>query len=236
MTPVSSQVKLELLKMRKIVSVLLFAVLFASCSTVRQVQSGDLLFVGLPMDYAVEKDTTMSGAIVSATGAKDAVNYIHVAILEVDYADKVWIVDATLKHGVDRHPVDTFLSDFRLSNGSLPQLDVKRLKNNKRAFEFVENAKQYCGQPYDLYFLKDNDAKYCSELVYDAYVTSKGKHIFKSKPMNFKGPDGSFPPYWVRLFERIGQTIPQGQPGTNPNDMSKSKALRKGFPLEIGAK
>jgi len=192
-----------------------------------KVRTGDLLFVGLPLDYTIFDDTTsMSGAIADATGHKGEINYIHVAILEVDAQGAIWIIDATLKHGVDRHPLDTFLADFTLKDGSYPILDVKRLRNNQHAAQFVEKAKQFCGRGYDLYFLPDNVEKYCSELVRDSYITADGRYIFSAAPMNFKSSDGSFPPYWVQLFNYIGQPIPQDLPGTNPNAMSKERCLK----------
>lgn len=189
------------------------------------VQNGDLLFIGLPTNYDMNSDSDMASAIAQATGEKGSVNYIHVAILEVDSANQIWIIDATLAHGVDRHPLDTFLHDFTLQDGTYPILDVMRLKNNKNASQYVENAKQYLGQPYDIYFLPDNNAMYCSELVWYSYVTPKGKHVFHNAPMNFKSADGTFPIYWQELFEYIGQPIPQGVPGTNPNAMQKEKIL-----------
>lgn len=201
-----------------------------------QVRTGDLLFVGLPLDYTLTDDTTMSGAISAATGNKNEVNYIHVAILEVDEQDRIWILDATLKHGVDRHPFDTFLVDFKLKDGSYPYMKVMRLKNKKDAGNakmFVENAKKICGEGYDLYFLPGNDRHYCTELVYDSYITPKGKHLFHAAPMNFKSEDGTYPPYWVQLFQLIGQPIPQGEPGTNPNAMSKEKCLKRVGTLEV---
>lgn len=190
-----------------------------------QLQTGDLVFVGLPLDFDATDTTEMSSAIAAATGDSTGINYIHVAIAEVEN-DKVWIIDATLKHGVDRYPLDTFLCDFTLHDGSLPQLDVMRLSDNSNASKYVENAKQFVGRKYDLYFLPDNDEQYCSELVRNSYINGE-EHIFSEAPMNFKSDDGTFPPYWVWLFEQIGQPIPQGLPGTNPNAMSKEKFLEK---------
>ncbi len=193
-----------------------------------QPRNGDLLFVGLPMSYRIEDDSaSMDAAITQATGKEGEINYIHVAILEVDKAGRIWIIDATIKHGVDRHPLDTFLADFTLKDGTLPLLNVLRLKNNRHAADYVENAKRFCGLPYDIYFLPDNEARYCSELVRDAYITPKGRHLFKAAPMNFKAPDGTYPIYWVQLFKLINQPIPQDVPGTNPNDMSESKRLKR---------
>lgn len=189
------------------------------------IQNGDLLFVGIPLDYHLTDSAGMDDAIASATGKDGEINYIHVAILEVDENDSLWVIDATIKHGVDRHPFRIFLSDFTLKDGSYPVLDVKRLKDNTAAASYVEKAKTFEGRGYDVYFSPDNEEQYCSELVRNSYVTDKGAYWFSNAPMNFKSEDGTFPPYWVELFGQLGEPIPQGVPGTNPADMSKSECL-----------
>ena len=154
----------------------------------------------------------MDEAIASSTGEAEGLNLIHVAIAEVE-GDSTWIIDATVRHGVDRHPLDTFLTDFTL-------------KDDKEASAYVENAKKFIGQPYDVHFLPENDSMYCSELVRDSYIGKDGSYVFESAPMNFKDADGEFPLYWRQLFALIGSPIPQGIEGTNPSEMSKSTALR----------
>lgn len=188
-----------------------------------KLKSGDLIFVGLPSDYSSGEDT-MSQAITEATG-RDSLNMIHVAIAEVEDGN-IWIIDATLAHGCDRHPLDTMLKDFTLKNGSMPAFIVKRLPDSCDVSSAIKRAKSFCGQPYDSCFLPDNGAVYCSELVRESYLDSKGGYLFEGKPMNFRNARGEFPPYWTRLFERIGQPIPQGVMGTNPQDMSKSPLLK----------
>ena len=193
-----------------------------SCACTRNektaLQTGDLVFIGLPMDYNADTTSIASG-ITAATGTDDGINFIHTAILEVEDG-AVWVIDATIKHGVDRHPLDTMLPTFQ----------VMRLADNTDAGKWVENAKQYLGRPYDLYFLPDNDALYCTELVQTAYLTADGEQLFKSEPMNFKGPDGTMPPYWEWLFARLGRSIPQDEPGTNPQRMAADPALH---PVDI---
>lgn len=189
------------------------------------IQNGDLLFVGIPLDYQLTDSTGMDDAITSATGQEGEINLIHVAILEVDENDSLWVIDATIKHGVDRHPFSVFTSDFTLKDGSLPVLQVKRLKDNTEAASYVENAKTFLGRDYDVYFSPDNDEQYCSELVRNAYTTSTGVYLFSEAPMNFKAPDGSMPPYWEQLFGLLGVPVPQGVLGTNPQDMSKESCL-----------
>jgi len=186
--------------------------------------NGDLIFVGIPSDYQVE-DSSMDAAISAATGEEGDLNIIHVAIAEVK-ADSVWIIDATLAHGVDRHPLDTFLKDFTLKDGNLPVMKLGRVKGVD-ADAAVERAKSYCGRGYDLRFLPDNEELYCSELVQLCYLDAAGKQVFPSEPMNWLAPDGSMPPYWQWLFSQLGMDVPQGLPGTNPKQMAASQLLRE---------
>lgn len=209
---------------------LIFKLLFAtavltSCHNSSNLQNGDLLFVGNPIDHNATDDGSMNSAITAATGRNGEVNYTHVAIVEVDTNGNIWIIDATPSRGVDRHPLDTFLSDFRMPDGSYPIIDIKRLKNKMFRSDFILRAKQFCGRDYDLYFLPDNEEKYCSELVRDAYVAQDGEPLFHAQPMNFQNKDGTFPKYWIELFEQLQQPIPQDIPGTNPNDLSKEQCL-----------
>lgn len=209
--------------MKRIMILIALAAIFAGCCK-SGIKTGDLLFVGIPGDYSLD-ESEMDGAISAATGTKD-LNLIHVAILEVG-KDTTWIIDATIKHGVDRHPIDTMFKEFTLKDGSQPTYIVKRLKDSRKAAQYVENAKQFLGLPYDVAFLPDNGALYCSELVRESYRTPQGGYIFDEKPMNFKNSEGEFPVYWQQLFALIGQSIPQDEPGTNPQDMSEARVLKQ---------
>ena len=200
-------------------------ILLTACSGGDRLRTGDLIFVGIPLDYAAEAPAdSMDTAIAASTGVAGGLNLIHVAIAEVK-ADSVWIIDATLRHGVDRHPLDTFLTDFTLKDGSLPVFIVKRAEGVDPEAA-VGKAKTFCGQPYDLYFLPDNGAMYCSELVRESFLDAAGRPVFDNEPMNFRAADGSMPPYWEWLFGRLGTPVPQGLPGTNPQGMDAETILR----------
>ena len=188
-----------------------------------QIKTGDLLFVGIPMDYQADN---MAQAIADATGSSDEINYIHTAVLEVDEDGAVWVIDATLAHGVDRHPLDTLFKDFTLNNGGRATFKVMRLKDDSGAERHVEQCKALLGEEYDLYFLPGNGRHYCTEIVYDCYLDNDGRHIFDAPPMNFKNKDGEMPEYWTWLFNLLGQPVPQGLPGTNPQMMFSSPQLR----------
>ncbi len=184
-----------------------------------RLQTGDLIFVALAEGRGAS-ESTMDGAIAAATG-----DIIHVALVEVDEDGKVWIIDATSRHGVCRRPLQSFLDDFSYEDGTYPVFTVKRLKDTGLAGQWVERAKSFCGQAYDEYFLPNNGAMYCSELVRESLLDGNGAYIFEESPMNFKNAEGEFPAYWTELFSRIGADIPQGVPGTNPQEMSASDLL-----------
>lgn len=209
--------------MKKALYILAALVLAISCRSGNAgLRSGDLFFVGLPYGYDAETGS-MDAAISSATGEEGGLNLIHVAIAEVQ-GDSVWIIDATIKHGVDRHPLDTFLRDFTLPDGSYPEFIVKRVQDVD-ADAAVERAKAFCGRGYDVRFLPDNEELYCSELVQACFLDAKGQPVFPSEPMNWLAPDGTMPPYWEWLFGQLGMDVPQGVPGTNPQRMSQSDRL-----------
>ena len=212
--------------MKRLSLFLVFCIcLAASCARQPEsLQTGDLIFVGIPADYSLD-DNSMDAAIADATGSPDSLNLIHVAIAEVE-GDQTWIIDATIKYGVDRHPLDTFLTQFTLKDGSYPVFEVMRLKDDKVAETAVERAKSFVGTSYDVAFLPDNGALYCTELVQVSYLTDDGARIFASAPMHFKNAEGEFPVYWQQLFALIGQQIPQDIPGTNPQAMARDPQLK----------
>ena len=62
--------------------------------------------------------------------------------------------------------------------------------------------------------------------VYECFLRPDGSHIFSSQPMNFLDSEGNLPEYWKELFEKMQMDVPQGLPGTNPEDLSRSTTLR----------
>ena len=187
-------------------------------------RNGDLIFVGIPASYHAEG---IAEAIADATGTDaDTLRIIHVAIAEVDSLGQPWVIDATLAYGVDRHPLDTLFAQFRLRGDEQATFILKRLDRPQAEIDaFVEKAKSFCGEAYDQSFLPDNGCHYCSELVRDSYRTEDGRYLFEEYPMNWKDADGEFPAYWVWLFDQLGEPIPQGVPGTNPQQMMTEPIL-----------
>ena len=174
-----------------------------------------------PGDLLFYRDTEGMGAAVSESTGE----YTHVALVE-SVGDTVWIIDATPSNGVRRHPLP---SRRRGSAGSYP--DVYRLEG---AFctdidSVLARAHSFIGQPYDNAFLPDNGSLYCSELIYEVFLDdcNGNSHLFEAKPMNWRNKKGKLPRYWKKHFKRLGMPVPEGVPGTNPTDLSRSPLLRK---------
>lgn len=172
-------------------------------------QTGDLLFLN-------ENSSDMEKAITASTGA-----YTHVALVECDSADEVWVIEAYPKKGVRRISYGQFEREHLLwfPTGSC---DIYRLTVPFDTVAVIVRAKSLVGKPYDNAFLPDNDAYYCSELI---EVVFGG--LFPSKPMNWRDADGNLPKYWQEHFEKLGIPVPEGVPGTNPTDLSRSPLLKK---------
>lgn len=183
---------------------------FLNNSSLFDLRPGDLLFF---------RDTTGMGSAVRESTGK----YTHVALVEsVD--DTVWIIDATQRYGVSRRPLTT-------KYGSSDFPDVYRFKSGCFSIDSVlARARSFIGQPYDNAFQPDNGALYCSELVYEVFLddcSDKGKHLIEAKPMNWRDKEGNLPQYWQEHFKKLGMPVPEGVPGTNPTDMSRSPMLQK---------
>ena len=157
----------------------------------------------------------MEKAISASTG-----EYTHVALVERDSADDVWVIEASPKYGVQRIPYSQFERENNLGffRGNI---DIYRLTVPFDTAAVIARARSLVGKPYDNAFLPDNDAYYCSELIQVAF-----SDIFPTKPMNWRDDEGNLPEYWIKHFEELGLPVPEGVPGTNPTDMSRSPLLK----------
>lgn len=215
--------RMKATSMRRVLFYIIVLLSLAGChrkpSDFREIlRNGDLLFVSSGSSEG------MDGAISSATGNDEGLSFVHIAMAEVE-GDSIRIIEATPKRGVDRHSYDIFLQESMNKDGEVPTIRVMRVGSREIADRAVRNARELCGCGYDLTFLPDNDSYYCSELVYVTFKDKDGLPVFEASPMNFKSADGTFPDYWTDLFNKLEMPVPQGVPGTNPQDMSASPLL-----------
>ena len=132
----------------------------------------------------------------------------HVAIV----VSKDSVIEA-VGRGVKTTPLDS----LRNQEGFYLVGRVKRA-NRKRS---LDNARRYLGRKYDYLYLPDNEDIYCSELVQLAYVNKKGQPLFTTIPMSFHDQSGRITDYWTQFYAERGLEVPEGQPGTNPGELSQ---------------
>ena len=185
------------------------AVLMAACRPAG-LKPGDLLFqVG---------EGGMTDAIeVSTDGA-----FSHVGILDDSPFGGVW--EAVPGAGVRHVSLRQFLKESALDGDGRPMVSVFRVPSF--SWEDVKKRVQALeGRPYDPAFMPGDEALYCSELVYECFRDSLGAPLFGAVPMSFSGPDGHVLEYWTSHYEKLGLPVPEGKPGTNPNDLSRTSFL-----------
>ena len=147
----------------------------------------------------------MTDAIESATGG----SFSHVGILGETLED-VW--EAVPGEGVRHVPLRQFLDESALDASGKPFVRVFRTACDWP--DVLARLQALEGRPYDYAFA--------------------GEPLFSAIPMTFKGPDGITVPYWVAHYDSLGVAVPEGMPGTNPNDLSRSPLLTP-VPVEFAA-
>lgn len=191
-----------------IIAALTAAIVSPSCAENDDLRSGDLLFQTCGSSDFVD---AINGATAGAT------QYSHVGIYDVIDGREV-VIEANTRRGVVATPLDSFMLE--------PVVAMRVDPGVADAREAVKRARMMIGMPYDWEFDCANGKMYCSELVQCAYLDREGRPVFESIPMNFMAAD-TMPQFWIDLFHDLGKPIPQGAPGTNPNSIAASPALKK---------
>lgn len=183
-------------------------------------QPGDLLFQDLdngPLCDAIERVTT----------GYQGMNFSHVGIVAKDDSGNFVVIEA-VSSGVKVTPLRTFL-DRSFDAKHRPKVVVGRLKMPYRHLicSALKEALSLKGEAYDKVFAIDNEAYYCSELIYEIFLRANGnKPVFVLQPMTFKDPDtGETLSAWKEYFSKLGVSIPEGKPGINPGGISRSSVL-----------
>ena len=207
-------------------SCVLGGIIFTSCAKPARApapfrhQVGDLLFQDLDCGELCD-------AIESVTQGTEGAKLSHVGLVSREGPDGVWVLEA-YANGVEEVSLDTFLARSKDAAGK-PKVLVGRLRQPYRARipQAVEAARRLRGRPYDDAFDVDNDAYYCSELVYEAFGRAAGAEaLFPLAPMTFHAQGADMPmAVWVDYFRALGRPIPEGRPGLNPGGISTSAVL-----------
>lgn len=195
--------------------------------SVSDLRGGDLLFVV----------NGQGNNITDVTDGVDGLGIDHIAV----FSDGN-VIEAIPEYGVVENPLDSFL--VRLSDresvlvGRIEGLDVE---------ESVTNARKFLGKSYDDIFMPSDSAIYCSELVQKSFVFKDGlkerdqnvkevdskatgsgtKHfVFVTIPMSFHDSTGNVTEFWTKFYSARGLAVPEGEPGTNPGQLSRDPNVK----------
>lgn len=166
-------------------------------------------------------------AIRKVTQGYQGRDFSHNGLLIKD--ENEWKVLEAVGRGVVLTPLDEFLNRHLDSIGN-PKVMVGRLNAQYQQLipKAIRIGKGHLGKPYDHYFDFENDAFYCSELIYFAFKeANEGSDLFLPKPMTYKDPDtGELFGIWDQYFKELGVEVPEGKPGLNPGGMSLEPVLQ----------
>lgn len=183
-------------------------------------QPGDLLFQDSDRGNLCE-------AIEAVTSGYQGANITHVGIVANSQDSNLVVIEAVSK-GVQSTPLADFLNRS-LDKNRQPKVMVGRLKPQYRPLIPLALKQAFIlrGKSYDKVFAIDNDAYYCSELIYEIFLKANNSlPVFNLQPMTFKVSDaGQFHPVWEEYFSELSIPIPEGQPGINPGGVSRSPVL-----------
>jgi hypothetical protein len=195
--------------------VLIFSVF--SCyqkSDEKSLRPGDILFQDLDCG-------PLCDAIKAVTEGAEGRDFSHCGLV-VPCGDSLCVLEA-IGHSVRVTPLKTFIT-------RTPPNKVLAGRFDKLPENVLDKAINYAlaevGKPYDDYFLPDNGAWYCSELIATAFNKASGMVVFEAMPMTFKAsPKADFFPVWIQYFDSLKTPVPEGIPGFNPGAMSRHEDL-----------
>ena len=176
--------------------------LTAAGQAFKELREGDLLFCC----------TDTANAITAVTSGVEDLPIDHVAVFHRIGGEEEgvpYVIEA-VKPAVRLTPIETFLNNN-------PHVVVGRVNADFYIHRSVRRCLAMIGKPYDDLYLPGDSAIYCSELVQLNYRSVSNQPI----PMSFHDETGKVTDFWQDFYSQRGLTVPEGQPGTNPGELSR---------------
>ena len=175
-------------------------------------KTGDLIFSQIG-----RAENAISSVTEGYKGAR--VNHVGV-ILETRYGMRV--LEAYYPE-VRLTNIDVHIKRSKDHRGN-PRYMMGRLKSEHH--HLIQNAIKYGIEqreiPYDHLYVTDESRLYCSELIVDMFKNANnGEEFFSENPMSFRDLEtGEIHEQWISYYRYFGMPVPEGEPGSNPGDMS----------------
>lgn len=173
----------------------------------QNLQTGDIIFH--------TSRSAQSSVIQKATHSP----YSHMGLI-IQKNKQWWVLEAV-------QPVKYTPLNQWIARGIEGKYVVKRYHKNLTAVQqqrLVQEAERSLGKPYDLYFAWDDQAIYCSEIVWKAYQHALGIQLAPLQKL--KDFDLSDAKVKALMQQRYGKNIPLQETVIAPQAIFASKQLR----------
>lgn len=172
-------------------------------------QEGDLVFQSLP-----------TGDLVEAIEGVSNSPYSHVGLV-IRKGDNWYVREAI-------GPVmDTPLNDWVSRGRNGKAFDAYRLREDLRTHipALIKETEAFMGRPYDVRYRMDDEAIYCSELVYKAMLKASGIQLGKPQKLG----ELNWRPYSATIEKYEGGNAPLERQMITPRSQSEAAELEKVF-------
>ncbi len=167
-------------------------------------REGDVLFQSLPRSELVN-------AIEGATQSP----WSHCGIVVRE--DGRWLVCEAIGE-VRMTPLNEFYSRGREGRFAVYRLNAE---NREHVPEIIKQCRRCLGRPYDARYRMDDEAIYCSELIFKAYRTVTGKSLGQLVKLG----DLKWRPYRQVIESLEGGPVPVDREMITPRDLAQASQL-----------
>ena len=169
---------------------------------------GDIIFQSLPWHELTE-------AIEGSTGSP----YSHVGVVALDRGR--WVVIEAIGPTIET-PLEKWIDRGRHRKAAVYRLQPKY---TDQIPAFIDAARDYLGRPYDTRYRMDDEAIYCSELVYKAFQRTTGEPMGELVKLG----DLNWQPYIATIRKYEGGDPPLDRQMITPRDLAKAEQLELVF-------
>ena len=198
---------------RKLILSLLFYCVPSLAAESYQPQQGDVVFQSLPNPWGQDLVDMIEGA----TGSP----YSHCGVV-IEEAGKWQVIEAI-------GPVQIIPLSQWQSRGRSKKIWVYRFAETHHKFipQMIAAMKKDLGKPYDIRYRLDDEAIYCSELIYRGWKKATGKPLGKLVKLQ----DLNWQPYRKIIVAIEGtEEIPLDRLIITPRDLAQAKELTQVWP------